>query len=54
MQPDPQRVLQIAQELDPVLIERAILRALNEEQAKQISLLTERLQEIEPETSDDS
>ena len=54
MNPDPQKVLLIAQELDPVLIERAILRALNEDQATQIDLLTRRLEEIEPQTSDDS
>ncbi len=34
MKPEPQRVLQIAEELDHVLIERAYMRALIELQTK--------------------
>jgi len=50
---DPQRVLQIAQELDPILIERSILRAVNEKQSTLIESLQQRLSsESETGTSD--
>jgi len=39
MNPDPTRILEVVQELDPVVLERAVLRVLNEMQAKEIEEL---------------
>lgn len=41
MNPDPSEVLTVVEQLDPVLLERAVLRVITEMQAKEIARLTE-------------